>query len=234
MVSRMASDMIEFQWTRCVDGYELRAPEPLSAKSKKFIKRRGLVSIDPYPGSLWIREASDRFEPTRPLSVPLFKVFADWKPRTAEGMRRFCDAYGALDFPGGGLGSGSLGPGSGSLKQADWMLHVQRTLQRALMLLESGDPAELSKRLASGHAGLCAPRLARREDGSLTLTLVPDTLLSAMWLQLALHAASDAELLSCERCAMPFAVGTGTGRRTTAKYCSNACKVAAFKARKEA
>ena len=42
------------------------------------------------------------------------------------------------------------------------------------------------------------------------------------------------KLFSCDRCGKPFQVGPGTKRRCTAKYCSNACKVAACRARHEA
>ena len=45
--------------------------------------------------------------------------------------------------------------------------------------------------------------------------------------------ASDTELISCEHCKSPYVVGTGTGRRNTAKYCSRKCKVAAFRARQK-
>lgn len=38
-------------------------------------------------------------------------------------------------------------------------------------------------------------------------------------------------VLRCERCGVAFEVGFGTGRRSTSKFCSNACRVAAFKAR---
>jgi hypothetical protein len=66
------------------------------------------------------------------------------------------------------------------------------------------------------------------------MVLVPPDLMSAMWLQFAQFACSQAQLFRCQRCRKPFLGGTGTGRRRTAKFCLDACKVAAFRERQGA
>jgi hypothetical protein len=55
-----------------------------------------------------------------------------------------------------------------------------------------------------------------------------------MWLQFAFFGGGGATMLRCGHCTKPFLVGTGLKRRSTSKYCGDACKVAAFKARQEA
>jgi hypothetical protein len=182
------------------------------------LKQGRYINLDPYPGSKQICSSSARFEPCQPLKNVLFEVFAKW-PSTPEGMVSFCNSYGRLTSDG--------------VEQVDWLLHEQKYLRICLMLFKSGDPTELMKRLHASPIAGCKLTLRRTDDG-LKPVLVPETLIQAIWLQFALHAASNTKLLSCERCGKPFEVGTGTKRRITAKFCSNACKVAAYKARQEA
>lgn len=44
-------------------------------------------------------------------------------------------------------------------------------------------------------------------------------------------ALNGQERQRCEHCGKGFITGTGTGRRSSSKYCSKACKIAAFRAR---
>jgi hypothetical protein len=213
--------MIEFEWKRCSDGYRRQDRRPLSAKTLRKIEKYRMVNVDPYAGSQDIWANSDQYEPTRPLNVVLFKVFADWEA-TPDGMVEFCNAYGQL----------RIGPGGQGIEPVAWMLEHQALIRQFVRRVEASDASGLIEGLKRGWGGNCSLRLRRRENGSLAPILVPDTLLSAMWMQLALHAASQAKLLTCHQCGKPFEVGTGTGRRETAMYCSNACKVAAFKASK--
>ena len=47
----------------------------------------------------------------------------------------------------------------------------------------------------------------------LDLRLVPDSFLSAAFLQLDMHVAAGGKLHACSKCSAPFTSGTGTGRR---------------------
>jgi hypothetical protein len=216
-------ELIEFVWARCIDGYRVFKKEPPDPAEEAEYRRRGIVNLDPFPESDYITEKSRRTERYLPLENVVFKIFADWEP-TPEGMVSFCDAYGPLY---------NWQEGHSIITPIEAMLREQEALRRALIMFESRDPTELIAALDLGRAGRCAFRLWQTDEGSLSPIIVPGSLAQAMWLQLALHAASGARLLSCERCGNPFLVGIGTNRRNTAKYCSNACKVAAYKARKQ-
>jgi hypothetical protein len=149
-------------------------------------------------------------------------------------MLRFCNQFGLL---GGGRPDiprhrGNSLPTFESVVFDDLLRH-HAVMRRALNLFERGNATELIKRCNAD--GLAGARIELRQgpNGKLGWFLVPPDLIRAMWIQFAMHACSEAHLFGCEHCGKPFRVGTGTGRRSTAKYCSNACKVAAFKARKQ-
>jgi hypothetical protein len=203
-------DMVDFQWRKCVAGYRL---EPT--------KR----------GDFALSSASDWFETTHPLKIEtLFAIFAK-TPATPEGIKTFCDNYGLL-----GGGRPDIAPPRGTTTYEGALvssfLQEHRRFRRAFDLFEKGDNSVLAKRWNSmDGAPLIRTELRVGPEGRLQMVFVPPALLQALWLQFALHACSDAKLFRCERCNDLFVVGSGTGRRSTSKWCSNACKVAAFKER---
>jgi hypothetical protein len=71
------------------------------------------------------------------------------------------------------------------------------------------------------------------ERGSFRLHVVPDTLLAAMWLQCARVLTENVTNRTCEHCKKWFEVSPDS-RRTNSKYCSDRCKVAAYRIRKSA
>jgi len=75
------------------------------------------------------------------------------------------------------------------------------------------------------------PRLAMREDGSKRVVLEVPNLAEFMMLELA--AAVEAEDLTkrCANCDKLFLYGPLTGRRSSATYCADKCRVAAMRAR---
>lgn len=217
------------EWPRCLDGYELVTPRP------RPLGRRGQPSRPwsrlPHEGTpdLAVRAKSERFERYQPLATDsaLFRRFAD-HPATAEGMLDFANAFGIPSGAGQWPTEGKY-----SAASVDGLLSNHAALRRALDLHGIGDVSELVKR-ANGTWGKASVKWQIGSDGKLIHRLVPFDLIHAMWLQFALYVESGNSLLKCDRCGGPFLVGTGTGRRSTAKYCSNACKVASFKARHEA
>lgn len=199
-------DLIEFEWWRCLDGYRLI--------------RSGLES------------ASDRFERYRPLDTPaLFALFAN-SSHTPDGMLQFCNQFGLL---GGGRPDITRPNGKPTFEAVivDELLRHHAYMRGALNLFEKGDVSRLVKAWNETVQALALVRLELRPaaDGRLRLVWVPPDLIGAMWHQFALHACAGNQLFRCLRCGKPFIVGTGTGRRKTAMYCSNACKVAAYQAR---
>jgi hypothetical protein len=216
---------IDFEWTKCRAGYRQIAPKQRQGSSKWKCSEKPGIGIEAASRSV------DRY---RPLDVlELFAIFADAK-HTVEGMIDFCNKFGMLEHKQEAGGTFSI--------TLDRLLDPHADMRGAVGLLKRGERAALAERVNAGlqfaqwpghvrYAPAAVARLDLGADGRMRVALVPPNLLSAMWLQLAFHAASDAKLLRCEQCQRPFVIGTGTGRRNTAKYCSRACNMGAFKAR---
>jgi hypothetical protein len=216
-------EIIEFEATRCRDGYRV---EPLRKRVLKLNPRLRWVEMPQWtvPGApeAGIVAESKRFERYDATKISgLFRIFAD-APATAAGICDFATKFGLpVDNEGGGNVIGAtVGP----------LLAHQVALRKAADRLGAGDAMGLAD-FFNVYWGRMRIKLRARPEGKVETALVPLNLVQFMWLQLGLHAASGAKLLRCERCGVPFQVGTGTGRRDTAKYCSNACKVAAFQRR---
>lgn len=73
--------------------------------------------------------------------------------------------------------------------------------------------------------------LMNDERDGMVLHIVPDSLLAAMWLQCARALTENPTFKSCERCGKWFELAPGA-RRKTSKYCSERCKVAAYRAKR--
>jgi hypothetical protein len=216
-------EIIEFEATRCFDGYRIR---PARKRARPRPDARWVEMPQwTVPGApdTYIEANSARFERYDPVRISgLFRIFAD-APETAEGMRDFAAKFGLpwdSDDSSGNVVAAAVGP----------LLAHRAALRAALDRLDAGDTTALVDRFAR-YWGRVRLALRPKPEGGVEPVLVPFNLIQAMWLQLGLHAASEAKLLRCERCGTPFRAGTGTGRRDTAKYCSNACKVAAFRRR---
>jgi hypothetical protein len=73
-----------------------------------------------------------------------------------------------------------------------------------------------------------------REDsltGQARLCIRPTTLLDALWTKLALAIDGSEALLTCIECKRWFTINVGQGR-SDKKYCSNACRMRAYRKRK--
>lgn len=207
--------LIAYEGSRCRDGYRIitKPAHRLEAASDRFEQ----YAFDQFPA--------------------LFAKFVR-APSTPKGLREFADQFGLPDSPS---------EGNTTEQGLSAIVSHQRVMRRAMGLFEAGEHEaliSLLKRrkeyygglilLDPGVSGFTRMELRIGTEGKLEAVIVPSNLIQAMWIQFLLHAASDTQLFRCERCAEPFAVGSGTKRRRTAKYCSNACKVAAFKARHHA
>jgi len=196
-------NLIEFEWGRCIDGYRV---------------------VKDSRGDQDVIAVSTRFELYRPVEFPvLFQTFAD-TPADVGGALNFVNKFGAL----GGLGNIRQGN-----EQFHSFIEFQSSLRQAIDLAQAADWAGLIECYNKNQfgRGRLNSQLCHQPFGKVALVFVPTNLIQFLWLQFALHVGSDAKLLRCERCGAPFRVGTGTGRRDTAKFCSNACKVAAFRGR---
>jgi hypothetical protein len=212
-------NVLEFEWSRCRDGYRIRAqPKPRSRES-----------------ALIIESASANYELYRPTEFPaLFQVFAD-APSTPEGILDFTNKYG-------GLGSGGLPLFMHTDFKSeeifiDEALLRQEHLRRAIALADVGDWDALAELYNSDYGpfpmrGAIRTKLRPKPHAKPELVYEPTSLGQFLWLQFGQYVTADAKLLRCECCKTPFLVGPGTGRRDTAKFCSNACKAADFRSRR--
>ena len=80
----------------------------------------------------------------------------------------------------------------------------------------------------------CSARVVFDQDREhMTLRIVPETLIGAMWFQCARVLTLNPTFRACKHCAKWFELSPDT-RRKQAIYCSDRCKVAAYRAKKAA
>jgi hypothetical protein len=210
-------DLIEFEWLRCIDGFRIYDGDDQDDLTK-------------YGG---FESASSRFERYRPADFPaLFQRFAD-VPHSTEGIGEFVNRFGLLEM--------DRIPRSTKMIRVSTLAYSllghHRRLRWAISRYEAGDARAVSQFYNKGRdpsLGQVRTELRIKPTGRVSLVFVPSNLIEFLWLQFALHIISEAKLLRCERCGLPFPCGTGTRRRETAKFCSDRCRVASFRDRKAA
>jgi hypothetical protein len=114
-----------------------------------------------------------------------------------------------------------------------------KLIEPALDLFKPGDvlmPASfLAQRWINEHLrGQVAPQvLYDLELGKRVLQIIPDTLLSAMWLQFAQAIDGNRKHRACRECGKWFEISTeGTGFRVNREFCSDPCKSKDYRSRK--
>lgn len=135
---------------------------------------------------------------------------------------------------------------------ADAMHRLQVSMERLIIKAGGEDPMDainalndllggLSTELQDRHSRL--PRVYggvkpildfSAGSGRPRLALRPESLFAFMVLEAAMVAANGARLAACEHCGKFFLTGHLTGRRSSAKYCSDRCRVAAMRKRNTA
>ncbi len=137
----------------------------------------------------------------------LFGQFASI-PKTPEGVLDFVTKFGPLTRDGLKARGEDVAA----------VLEAAKSMAGLLQATEGRQsPSQLSSRRRSIHLTL---QSANPASGHL-LTIVPDTLLDGMWLQLAVALSGDAQLLRCIQCGAWFAAGASFGRRRETKFCSD-------------
>ena len=204
--------VVDLQWWVCRDGYRL--------------EQNG-------EDDFLVISQSHRFWSYRLSERPgLFITFAEDIPATPEGIRYFCGRFG---MPGGTLqdfAPTSQGPDSMQCGSTNVLLGHRWNLRLVLDLYRDGRASELLARWNSmKELAWFRTELQLGPEGRPQMVFAPLDLIQAMWFQLAEAACRGSQLLRCERCSTPFVVGSGTGRRSSSKWCSNACKVAAYQER---
>jgi hypothetical protein len=137
----------------------------------------------------------------------LFGEFASI-PKTAEGLLDFMTKFGPLTREGLDAQGEDVAAG----------VAAAQSMEQLLQAVERPGPAQLFGERRSIHLTL---QIADTGSGRLVASLVPDTLLDAIWLQLAEALSGDAQIRRCLRCGAWFAAGANFGRRRETKFCSD-------------
>lgn len=86
------------------------------------------------------------------------------------------------------------------------------------------------------YNGFSSPHMTARfniENNRPVLQMVPNSLMSYIWLSLADEITEGRNYQFCNNCSQPFATGGNTGHTKRKKYCSNKCKQASYRKKKE-
>ena len=83
--------------------------------------------------------------------------------------------------------------------------------------------------------GAVSPLLYAGEDGGIETHLVPKSLIAAIWVQFSTAVANNGNMSysQCEQCGSWFTIGPRRARKSR-RFCADACRAAAYRARKEA
>lgn len=121
---------------------------------------------------------------------------------------------------------------------------------REIILTRALAKAEFDKLVPGDLVGPARYQLARMVNTRLRVTtrlawnaqtetfefrFVPETLVRAIWLQLAQAIAGGKSYRACAACGRPMEIGQGptSGRRTNARYCDATCRGRAFQRRRQ-
>jgi len=202
------SDLLDFVMVRHTAGYRLVVGGPRASDILL-----GPASLLPFKGTVFIEPAGKTTETYRPFEVgtALFKTVAGLK-KSPNSVLKFVNKYGLLCKPNGI-------PQRARDNIEDWYELIDY-LKAAIKAWKAGDVSSLSVNVY----GDVMVQISSQDDGSPAIKMQPRDFRSALLIQFARAATADAELKCCEQCGTWFAVGTGTGRRSTAQFCSDACR----------
>jgi hypothetical protein len=216
------TELLRFNWPLHRDGYEIMNGAGLGRR------RASEVLLDKAPGSsVWIipkGTSSDFREPLK-LGKSVFRNFIDWEA-TPSGALRFSEGFGFLhqycyEEPQGML--------------VDEWLRQQSNMRSAITNWETKpDVRKMIFDFNAVNLGPLKTRLsANRPGNGVFVVLEPSSLISMMWVEFALHVSNKSGLRQCEWCGDWFPYGTGTGRRSKARFCSDPCRKAKHAASKK-
>jgi hypothetical protein len=114
------------------------------------------------------------------------------------------------------------------------LIQIRESLHRIWKEYETGninDAVETFRNNALPEISNVYPDIEFR-NGKPTLTLPIATPYGFMLMETALVMTGGSQVARCSKCGTIYVTGSGTGRRGTALYCSNRCRVAAQRSRK--
>ena len=182
----------------------------------------------PYFVLVPVGEESIRYRPLDEYPA-IFMELAE-TPKNPEGVKSFLDKFGPL-----------IESSDPELPEA--MYYQIEDMKRAVRAWEASKKAgSLRKWIKDfnrrdiwerSRAGVTIQLTNTDDPLCPNLEIVPNSLISAIWLQFAQQVASSTGLRQCNWCSTWFVFGTGTGRRKSAHYCSDRCRQANHRQGKE-
>jgi hypothetical protein len=204
---------ISLDWQRPLDGVEVipaADADPRILADGEFIRAK---TDRRSPRSIRIDDLSS------PVSMLLINA------RTTERLAGFVGAFG-VPQP---LGYNHDGSG----EYVSMLISLRDDLDRGMQLLNNDDDAARVEWATEHlHQSEFFPSF-EWDEGQRRQRLVfkPSTLADLMKCEVALAIEAGAKLHHCERCDAAFLTGHMTGRRASAVYCSDRCRMAALRAR---
>ena len=218
------SALLEYECRVSVGGYDVITIEDPSWPGKKI---RVL-----HPRSKRTRRF-DLFE----FNSSAFLEFAQ-TPLTEDGVKDFADRYGLLS---NALNASNEWESGGDISL--WFANI-RAMRRTVELWQkstvTGDFSRIIREVRrssyinwkpSGGPPVALFLKIDRLSASPKLCFRPFTFQEALWAQLAWKIDGDRSLLSCAHCRKWFTLEAGRGR-SDKEYCSNACRMRAYRERK--
>jgi hypothetical protein len=129
-------------------------------------------------------------------------------PKTPEGVLDFITKFGPLTR-------------EGLEDRGEDVAAVLEGAESMAGLLQTAEGRQSTSQLSSQRKSIYLTMEFANPSSGRLLTIVPDTLLDGMWLQLAEALSGDAQLLRCIQCGVWFAAGASFGRRRETKFCSD-------------
>lgn len=187
------------------------------------------LTLCPRPGIQW-----RTYDPLAD-EVGLFREFAAVEP-TPEGIVTFANRYGELgvwrakvrDFAGAKYAADEAG--------GDSLDHWRREIEAVRTALTNWDAKQawepIEAAVNAAFTRYVAPRLVQGADGVPAVRLVPKCLAGAIWVQVAEAVTGTKKTQRCVTCGRWFVLSPGEARADS-RYCREACRSRAYRARKE-
>ncbi|HJN45669.1 MAG: helix-turn-helix domain-containing protein [Vicinamibacterales bacterium] len=243
--------LLDFEWSvhtdyvwrtwRDEDGAEVvLAPERLQSRAAIFVTAARVEKTGPVLGPLSDSQPVRHYRPLERRHATLFRIFASIDPRDRDAIRAFANAYGLLGVPAQDQAwsrnerrAAHAAYGESHLAWAWEIARMQEAIEQWNDQRTEGSLWPDMNKLVKQHLSRVHLEVRRDSAGEYRLGFAPDTLLSAMWLQLALAVVGNQEIVLCKFCSRPIEISTAkTGYRTNRAFCSDSCKTLDYRRRK--
>jgi hypothetical protein len=214
----MAHIAIELEWPRDPEGYRLI--ETGRPKTLRIVRNGAGKGPEHHP----------LFHPLASTDL-LFGVFAN-NATTAEGALDFVTRYGPLTYDGWDAMGDEVDRVTHDAERMREVLKVWVGKQKKLQIpfrpssKRTGKPLIIHPHDTGPSSSLNAAVVWDPATKALKWEFRSNTLLDALWLQLAQALTSATNFRQCEKCDRFFTAGRGTGRRLDAKFCSDEHRIA--------